>query len=93
MEGIIFQTRNKDKYRDDHGGDSDFSEDEDELTPVNQLELLNLKYNASLDWDQYADYSGFLAGIHEAQINVANERDSNSRFQLVSDFLKFSESN
>lgn len=52
MEATIQQTRSQDKYRDDLGGSKlDVDENDDEMTPVNQLELLNLKYNSNLDWN------------------------------------------
>jgi hypothetical protein len=45
------------------------------------------------DWNDYAEYSGFLAGLHEAQLDLSKKGNANEQVNNMVKFLTLSDSN
>jgi len=76
MNELIRKTEHPDNYLDDV------------RDAGSQIKLLNQKYGKeNLEWNQFAQFSGFLEGIHAEMSNVANHPNAKVHFEKVVDFM------
>jgi len=82
MDAVIHHTKHHEKYADDLASGE------------TQIEILNQQYGLSTDslnWDQYADFSGYLSGIYDARNLLGNKKDTQENLEKMIDFMALHE--